>query len=209
QVRAVRRLVTSQRKLSRERALVFSIINAVSDPLLLTDFEGRLIMANNRAEYLFASVENESEGRQRAVGLNNMLFSAALAQQAMDSAFARRELTLVDPNDGSDRLFELLSAQTNELAEGTGIVSVLRNVTDLQRATEEIERNYRAIRVAEAKVRAERDRLDLIIDSVADPILVTDPGGAIIMMNEPAERLFIAKADAPREQTRRVRANDA
>src|SRR5262249_21613880 len=119
QVRAGRRLVTSQRELSRARAPVVSIINAVSGALPLTDFEGRLIMANNRAEYFFASVENESEGRQRAVGLNNMLFSAALAQQAMDSSgFARRELTLVDPNDGSDRLFELLSAQTNELAEG-------------------------------------------------------------------------------------------
>ncbi len=210
QVRAMRRLLASQRKLSRERALVFSIINAVGDPILLTDTEGRLLLANNRAEAFFASVENESEGRQRAVSLNNMLFSAALAQRAAaESGLARRELTLVDPSDGSDRLFELLSTQTNDLSEGTGIVSVLRNVTDLQRATEEIERNYRTIRVAEAEVRAERDRLDLIIDSVADPILVTDPGGAIAMMNAPAERLFTANAEAPREQVSRVRANDA
>ena len=52
---------------------------------------------------------------------------------------------------------------------------MLRNVTDLRRATEEIEENYRKLRAAEAEARAERDRLDLIIDSVADPILVTDP----------------------------------
>ena len=53
-------------------------------------------------------------------------------------------------------------------------MSILRNVTDLRRATEEIEENYRKLRVAEAQARAERDRLNLIIDSVADPILVTD-----------------------------------
>ena len=58
--------------------------------------------------------------------------------------------------------------------EGTGVVSVLRNITDLRRATEQIEENYQKLRVAEAAVRAERDRLNLIIDSVADPIIVTD-----------------------------------
>jgi hypothetical protein len=42
----------------------------------------------------------------------------------------------------------------------------------LKEALQEIERNYRAIRAAEAEVRAERDRLDLVIDSVADPIIV-------------------------------------
>src|SRR6185295_1506771 len=90
---------------------------------------------------------------------------------------ARRELLLVDPVDGSDLLFELLSTVTSDPREGSGIVSILRNVSDLRRATEEIEENYRKLRLAEAAARAERDRMDLIIDSVADPILVTDPNG--------------------------------
>ena len=54
---------------------------------------------------------------------------------------------------------------------------MLRNVTDLRRATEELSENYRRIRLAEAEVRSERDRLDVIIDSVADPILVSDEAG--------------------------------
>ncbi|HXU89800.1 MAG TPA: ATP-binding protein, partial [Methylomirabilota bacterium] len=115
----------------------------------------------------------------------------------------------VDPSDGSDLLFELLSTITVDPREGTGIVSVLRNVTDLRRATEEIEENYRKLRLAEADARAERDRLDLIIDSVADPILVTDPNGNIVMMNTPAERLFTADFAAGEEMRRAVQANDA
>ena len=138
-----------------------------------------------------------------------MLFSAALSRHAIEgSEFARRELPLVDPNDGSDRLFELMSAPIST-PDGMGIVSVLRNVTDLQLAAQEIEENYRRLRFAETEVRAERDRLDLIIDSVVDPIIVTDANGGMIMTNAPAERLFTASLDAPIEEILRVRANDA
>jgi PAS domain S-box-containing protein len=208
-LRNLRVLATTERRLDRERALLQSILKSVPDPVLLTDPEGRLVVANPRAELYFASEEEESEGRRRAVALNNMLFSAALTRHAIEGAeFERRELPLVDPNDGSDRLFELMSAPI-VTPDGPGIVSVLRNVTDLQLAAQEIEDNYRKIRGVEAEVRAERDRLDLIIDSVADPIIVTDANGATIMTNAPAERLFTASPDAPIDETLRVRANDA
>jgi signal transduction histidine kinase len=121
----------------------------------------------------------------------------------------RRELALADPAEGSDLLFELISTPTGDTREGSGVASVLRNVTDLRRATEEIEENYRKLRSAETEVRAERDRLDLIIDSVADPIVVTDPGGNIVLMNAPAERLYTPRPDASPEEVARVRANDA
>jgi len=208
-LRNLRVLAVTERRLDRERALLQSILKSVPDPVLLTDPEGRLIVANPRAELYFASEEEESEGRRRAVALNNMLFSAALSRHAIEgSEFHRRELPIVDPSDGSDRLFELMSAPI-VTPDGPGIVSVLRNVTDLQLAAQEIEDNYRKLRGAEAQVRAERDRLDLIIDSVADPIVVTDANGAMIMTNAPAERLFTASPDASVEEMLRVRANDA
>jgi signal transduction histidine kinase len=208
-LRNLRVLATTERRLDRERALLQSILKAVPDPVLLTDPEGRLVVANARADLYFASEEEESEGRRRAVALNNMLFSAALSRHAIEgSEFARRELPIVDPSDGSDRLFELMSAPI-VTPDGPGIVSVLRNVTDLQLAAQEIEDNYRKIRGAEAQVRAERDRLDLIIDSVADPIVVTDANGGMVMTNAPADRLFAASIDAPIEEALRVRANDA
>ncbi|MBI3050713.1 MAG: PAS domain-containing protein [Acidobacteria bacterium] len=197
------------RKLRRERSLLFTIINAVTDPILLTDTEGRLIVANARAERLFASSEEESEGRRRAVELNNMLFSAALSRTAVERPAEARELLLVDPSEGSDLLFEVLSSTVEDPREGTGVVSVLRNITDLRRATEQIEENYQRLRVLEAAARTERDRLNLIIDSVADPIIVTDPMGETILMNAPAEELFTVPPDAPESAERNVQANDA
>jgi PAS domain S-box-containing protein len=200
----------TERRLRRERDLLQSILDRVTDPIILTDSEGRMMVANAGAERLFATREEESEGRRRAVAINNMLFSSALGRSAVEpTAPAPRELLLVDPMEGSDLLFELLSTTAGDARMGMGIVSILRNVSDLHHATEEIQRNYQKLRAAEAEVRAERDRLDLVIDSVADPILVTDPSGNLVMMNTPAERLFSVSANADLAERQRVQANDA
>jgi PAS domain S-box-containing protein len=198
------------RKQGRERSLLYSIINAVSDPILLTDTDGRLLIANARALTLFTASEEESEGRRGAVRMNNMLLSSALSSKAIEETGAtRRELLLVNPVDGSDLVFELLSTITEDSRQGSGVVSILRNVTDLRRASEEIEENYRKMRIAEIQARAESDRLNLIIDSVADPIVVTDAGGGTSLMNEPAERLFTIPQGASAIEQRWVQANDA
>ena len=203
-------LTEGDRKQGRERSLLYSIINAVTDPILLTDTEGRLLIANARALTLFTATEEESEGRRGAVRMNNMLLSSALSSKAIEETGAtRRELLLVNPADGSDLLFELLSTVTEDPRHGTGVVSVLRNVSDLRRASEEIEENNRRLRIAEVQAHAESDRLNLIIDSVADPIVVTDAAGATSLMNEPAERLFTLQQKASGLQQRWVQANDA
>src|SRR5438270_1668692 len=210
QILRQQQLAEGDRKQGRERSLLYNIINAVSDPILLTDTEGRLLIANSRALTLFTAAEEESEGRRGAVRMNNMLLSSALSSNAIAEIGAtRRELLLVNPIDGSDLVFELLSTVTEDPRQGTGVVSILRNVTDLRRASEEIEDNYRKLRMAEVQARAESDRLNLIIDSVADPIVVTDAGGATSLMNEPAERLFTIPLRASPLEQRWVQANDA
>jgi len=210
QILRQRAFTEGDRKQGRERSLLYSIINAVTDPILLTDTEGRLLIANSRALALFTASEEESEGRRSAVRMNNMLLSSALSSKAIEETGAtRRELLLVNPADGSDLLFELLSTITADPRHGTGVVSILRNVTDLRRASEEIEENYRKLRLAEAQARAESDRLNLIIDSVADPIVVTDASGETSLMNDPAERLFTIPQRSSALEQRWVQANDA
>src|SRR5207253_1402630 len=138
------------------------------------------------------------------------LRAAAATAESAHKVQRERELLLNSPSEGSDLLFDLLSSVGQHPREGTCVVSILRNVTDLRAATEQIEENYRRLRLAEADVRAERDRLDLIIDSAADPILVTDSSGKILLMNSPAERLFTAPdLDERAEAERAVRSNDA
>jgi PAS domain S-box-containing protein len=204
-----RRAQADERRHKRERAWLFAVINAVTDPILLTEADGRILLANAGAERLLTADETMSQGRRRAVALNNMLFSSSLFTSVQAAAPTRHELPLVDPIEGQDLLFELLTTPVKVRRGESGVVSVLRNVTDLRRAGEELEENYRRLRLAEAQTRAERDRLDLILSSVVDPILVTDAEGQIVLMNPPAERMFTVAPRAGREAERRVRANDA
>jgi signal transduction histidine kinase len=203
-------LEDGDRKLVRERSLLYAVVDTAPDPILMTDSAGLLLFANQHAEALFVASEAENEGRRRAVSMNNMLLSAALSSKALEATGETRgELLLVNPSDGSDLLFELLCMVTEDSRYGTGVVSVLRNVSDLRSATEEIEFNYRKMRIAEAQARAERDRLNVIIDSVADPIVVTDATGETSLMNQPAEQLFAVGSEARPVRQRLVRTNDA
>jgi signal transduction histidine kinase len=51
--------------------------------------------------------------------------------------------------------------------------------------------------------------MDVILDSVAAPILVSGPGGEVLLMNAPAERLFVVPPGGDAAAEKRVRANDA
>jgi PAS domain-containing protein len=87
--RLLSRQTLAETRFGQERMLLYSIINAVTDPILLTDTEGKLIIANVHAEKLFAAPEDASEGWRRAVSLNNMLFSAALSTSAVTRSRSR------------------------------------------------------------------------------------------------------------------------
>jgi PAS domain S-box-containing protein len=203
------RNVTADPGVDRERHLLYSIINSVTDPILLTDEAGKLIIGNMRAEQLFAFRAEESEGRRRAVEINNLFFSSALAGRLVEEGSSAREVILVDPEDGSDLLFELLTSRMTLDRNRSAVVSVLRNVTDLGRARQELEENYRRLMEAEMQMRTERNRLDLLVDSVGDPIIVTDPAGDILMTNAPAERFFTPHDGGGKDAQRRVQANVA
>jgi signal transduction histidine kinase len=190
----------------RDRLLLTAIVDALPDPVLVTDADNGILLENARARALLNTGEGDSEGRRRAVEINNLLLSSFLAR-AGEPATAARELNLVDPSEGGDLLFEVLATPLPGTLAGEGAaVSVLRDVTDLKRAATELEQQFKRMRQAEVKSRRERDRLNLILENVGDPILVTDEDSNIILTNHQAERLFEAPADAPRQQE--VRTND-
>ncbi|CAN5675878.1 hypothetical protein BH23GEM3_BH23GEM3_05050 [soil metagenome] len=200
------------RQVDRQRELLTSIVNALPDPVLVTDAESNILLENRRAESLLTSLAGDSEGRRRAVEINNLLCSSFLSRFATGGPGAEsRELNLVDPFEGTDLLFEVLSTSfpAAEYADGA-TVSVLREVTDLKRAATELQHQFERVRQAELKSRRERDRLNLVLENVGDPILVTDDQANIILMNREAERLFEVPLDSELHDRRRqdVRAND-
>jgi len=168
-----------------------TVMQSMADPVILTDNQHRVIIQNKAAERFFRVPEGVSEGGRRAVELNNLLFSAALSSMVVSASDASRDLTLVDVMEGEEVLFEAVCAPTYT-REGTrtGMVTVMRDVTDLRRADQEVRANLEKLRAAEEVVRQDRDRLNLVIENVGDPIIVADNSAKIVLLDSLAKELF-------------------
>jgi signal transduction histidine kinase len=189
------------------------MVNSLPDPVVITTAANDIIVQNHRAERLLQVRDEDSAGRRRAIELNNLLFTSFLAKAVMTGSqqAGPRELNLVDPDEGNDLLFEVIAHPLGErVGPEDAVLSVLRDVTDLRRAANELERQIQRVRQAERKSSSERDRLNLILENVADPILVTDERSNIILMNDQAEILFEDGGATPRgrREMQAIRGND-
>jgi PAS domain S-box-containing protein len=200
-------------RLTQQRDRLTLMVDSLPDPVVITNATNDIIAQNSRAERLLNGKEGDSSGRRRAIELNNLLFTSFLAKAVMTGGQSGgpRELNLVDPDEGNDLLFEVLAHPlTERVGPDDAVLSVLRDVTDLRRAANELERQVQRVRLAEQKASSERDRLNLILENVADPILVTDERANIILVNDQAEQLFQASESQQRSrrQLQAVRGND-
>ncbi|HEY3078821.1 MAG TPA: ATP-binding protein [Chloroflexota bacterium] len=189
----VEALRSSSEQHAIESEWLWWMVNAVDDPVVLTDTQGEIIMQNRRAETIFRASAEDSEGKRHAIRMNNFLFTAAQSSWGLDPSRrgTSRELTLVDPIEGTELLFEVLSYPVTHYRLGArGLVSVLKDVTDLRRATEQLTQNVHRLQSADEEIRLERDRLNLILRSVPNPIIVVDNDNQIVTMNQEALRIF-------------------
>jgi len=211
----VERLRDSSEQHAIEKEWLFWMINGFTDPVILTNANNDIILQNMRAQTLFKSDSGDSEGKRHAIWMNNFLFTAALStsvQEQSSPGRASQDLTLVDPIEGTELLFEMRTLPaTNYFNGARGTVSVLTNITDLRYATEQVTQNVHRLQTAEEEVSLERDRLDLVLRSVPNPIILLDIDDQPILRNHEALRLF-QTSPSDSQRTRRAqtsRANEA
>src|SRR5256714_2859665 len=177
-----------------------TVMQSMTDPVILTDNHYRVIVQNKAAERFFKLPEQVTEGFVRAVELNNLLFSAALSSVAVSGSETSRDLTLVDAIEGEEMLFEAVCTPTyGRDGMPLGMVTVMRDVTDLRRADEELRANYERLRKAEEIVRQDRDRLNVIIENVGDPIVVCDSAAKVVLPDPLAQNLFGSEKEPIRD----------
>jgi signal transduction histidine kinase len=183
-----------------EKEWLWWMINALGDPVVVTGENNEIVLRNTRAELLFRAHDDDSEGRRHAVWMNNFLFTAALSSWKLEPAgpAAAREVTLVDPLEGSEIVFEVIARPATNYRDGSsGTVAVLKDVTELRHVSEELTRGRQELQSAGEAIRVERDRLELILRSVPNPIVVLGDEDEPITMNPAAMRLFGAERDRP------------
>lgn len=194
-----------------EKEWLWWMVNGVGDAVLVTDSNNDIVMQNRRAESLFRASDEDSAGKRRAVWMNNFLFTAALSTWNLEhlAATTGREVTLVDPIEGEELIYEVITTPATNFRVGMrGTVSVLKNVTDIRHIGEELARGRERLQTAEEEIRIERDRLDLVLRNVPNPIIVVDNDNHIMSMNPAAERLFKPSAATSRASHAAL-ANDA
>ena len=177
-----------------EKEWLWWMLNSVEDPVLVSNGQNDILYFNRRAELLFRASDEDSPGKRRAVWMNNFLFTASLSTWTLDRSMrisANREVTLVDPIDGTELIFEVIARPAlNHRTGERGTVSVLKDVTDIRHMTVELTKSAQRIQTADEEIRGERDRLDLVLRSVPNPIIVVDNDNQIISLNAAAQRLF-------------------
>src|SRR5579859_1289145 len=170
-----------------------TLMQSMADPVILTDSQHRVIAQNRAAERFFKLPEKDvTEGAARAVELNNLLFSAALSSMAVSgSSDASRDLTLVDIIEGEEVLFEAVTAPSfGRDGMRSGLVTVMRDVTDLRRADQEFRTSMERLREAQEVVRQDRDLMHMVIENVGDPIIVADGSARVVLLDSLAQELF-------------------
>ncbi len=179
-----------------------TVMQSMTDPVILTDTHYRVLVQNKAAERFFRIPDsNVTEGFVRAVELNNLLFSAALSSMTVSGEENSRDLTLVDAYEGEEILFEAVCTPTySRDGQPIGIVAVMRDVTDLRRADQELRENYDLLRKAEEVVSQDRDRLNLIIENVGDPIIVCDNAARFVLLDPLAKDLFGSEEESVRDE---------
>src|SRR5438552_1525590 len=94
-----------------EKEWLWWMVNGVGDAVLVTDSNNDMVLQNRRAELLFRASDEDSAGKRRAVWMNNFLFTAALSTWNLErvGATTGREVTLVDPIEGDELIYEVIT----------------------------------------------------------------------------------------------------
>ena len=108
-----------------------AVLDAITDPVLLTGAGGRLLVANTGARRLFVPEGGRTNGF--AAGRANWArLTSFLAELPPDGAEpVRGELRLVNPADGSELVFELISTVVGGTRHGRNVVSILHDRSDV------------------------------------------------------------------------------
>jgi len=179
-----------------ETLLSPSILEAVPDAVIAVNRQGVIIQANSQTEALFAYTRDELIGqkiemlvpeRQRPEhDRHREQFHAKPKIRRMGSGLdlcGRRR-------DGSEFPVEI-SLSPIATADGTMVLSVIRDISDRKRIEEELRRaNEELDRRKSRELRDSQNRLALIVDSSQDAIIGKNLDGIVTHWNKGAEHIY-------------------
>ncbi len=182
---AFNRMVADLNRHRRSHDSLQKIIETIIDPLIVTDRSGFIVQVNHATLELFSCDAALVINRPLADLFSSppvVLQRAEFAQGLLSSPVSNLE-TKIKNNQGIEIAVLFSSAPGGFEAEGFGVVCILKDITELIAVRDARE---------QALIQAEnaRRRIDVMLRSVPDGLVVTDQKGRILLMNPPAEKLL-------------------
>ncbi len=184
--RSVNYMTERLERANTARESLNQILQSIIDPLVVTDAEWRIIRVNQSAVTLFGHAESELLGRPLVDLFNRQepLMAEGEFARLLEAGPIRNIETRILTREG--RLVPVLlscSLTGSPDREPVGMVGIIKDISERKHTAEE---RLRALADAEAA----RDKIDAILRSVADGLIVTDLDTRIVLMNRAAEKLL-------------------
>ncbi len=167
--------------LAHERNLLRTLVDAIPDPIVVKDLQGRYVLLN-RANARALKVEDPTA----AIGKTDADFQPEeqAVRQAEDdrrvtesgARVINREELITSPDGVSGWFLTTKIPLHDERGNVTGLVSVGRDITEGHRIREELEREHNLLRT--------------LIDTLPDFVYVKDAAGRYLLTNEANRRLL-------------------
>jgi two-component system, cell cycle sensor histidine kinase and response regulator CckA len=156
-----------------------TLLDTLPDPAWLKDPEGRYLLSNEAHARLFGLRPGEVVGQ-----LEHDLFEPAIVANFRQNDLAVVErggvttfLEQLPAPDGTPHWFDVIKAPVNDVDAGlTGVIGIAHDITHLKEA--------------EAALRASEERLQRILETVVDAIVLVDVAGSITFANARATEVL-------------------
>jgi len=170
-----------------EMSQLAALMQALSEPILITDKQGKITDQNHSAEPFFVLPADPSFAASSAAKSNRLRMAELVAFGIPNPGSKSYQVSLKQVADGMEIQFEASCSPVFSKNACTGAIIVLRQ---LPGRDEDIRASLEKLRAAEEVVRQDRDRLNLVIENVGDPIVVADSNAKITLMDSLARELF-------------------
>jgi len=192
---AILRDVTAQERTTAELTQLIDTANA---PIFGVDVDGKINEWNQMVARITGYNKDEVEGKNLVKEYITDEYKTSV-REVLDKALKGEETDNYEvplfTKDGK-RLMVLLNATTRRDADGNivGVVGVGQDITELSEHRENleglVETRTGELNAALKDTEQARDKIDGILKSVADGLIVTDSYNRVILMNRPAEDLL-------------------
>ncbi|MCH8286604.1 PAS domain S-box protein, partial [candidate division KSB1 bacterium] len=199
----ISRDITERKKVERDKERVGlelrQFIETANAPIFGIDVDGKINEWNEKAERIFGYTKDDVMGRDLVKEFITDDYKESV-KSVLDDALKGKEtsnyeIPLYTKKD-ERRVLILLNATTRRDIEGkiTGVMGVGQDITELDEYRKNLEQKVEdrtiELRRSIADTEESRDRIDGILKSIGDSLIVTDMHNRVILMNRAAEDLL-------------------